>query len=102
MRSPPCYPSLPQPPMMKQFLLFFFLHLWLGAPAQLPPTPVTPLDKPCICPVLQTAFHARIAFCMDLHNEAVKAMRFEPDAHRWGATRRCRSSSPSSLPSPSA
>ncbi|MEW5319431.1 MAG: hypothetical protein WDW38_010584 [Sanguina aurantia] len=30
----------------------------------------------------QTAFHARIAFCMDLHNEAVKAMRFEPDAHR--------------------
>ncbi|GLI66345.1 hypothetical protein VaNZ11_010128 [Volvox africanus] len=30
----------------------------------------------------QAAFHARIAFCLDLHNEAVKAMRFEPDAHR--------------------
>lgn len=30
----------------------------------------------------QAAFHARIAFCMDIHNEAVKAMRFEPDAHR--------------------
>lgn len=30
----------------------------------------------------QTAFHARIAFCLDIHNEAVKAMRFEPDAHR--------------------
>ena len=23
------------------------------------------------------AFHARVAFCLDLHNEAVKAMRFE-------------------------
>jgi hypothetical protein len=31
----------------------------------------------------QAAFHARIAFCLDLHNEAVKAMRFDPDAHRW-------------------
>ncbi|KAG2439463.1 hypothetical protein HXX76_004818 [Chlamydomonas incerta] len=30
----------------------------------------------------QAAFHARIAFCLDLHNEAIKAMRFEPDAHR--------------------
>lgn len=30
----------------------------------------------------QGAFHARIAFCMDIHNEAVKAMRFEPDAYR--------------------
>lgn len=30
----------------------------------------------------QTAFHARIAFCLDLHNEAIKAMRFEPDAHK--------------------
>ncbi|PNH08316.1 putative 26S proteasome non-ATPase regulatory subunit 3a [Tetrabaena socialis] len=30
----------------------------------------------------QAAFHARIAFCLDLHNEATKAMRFEPDAHR--------------------
>ena len=25
----------------------------------------------------QAAFHARIAFCLDLHNEAVKAMRYE-------------------------
>jgi 26S proteasome regulatory subunit N3 len=25
----------------------------------------------------QSAFHARIAFCLDLHNEAVKAMRYE-------------------------
>ncbi len=31
----------------------------------------------------QAAFHARIAFCLDLHNEAIKAMRFDPDAHRW-------------------
>lgn len=30
----------------------------------------------------QAAFHARIAFCLDIHNEAVKAMRFEPDAHK--------------------
>lgn len=30
----------------------------------------------------QNAFHARIAFCLNLHNEAVKAMRFEPDAHK--------------------
>ena len=27
------------------------------------------------------AFHARVAFCMDIHNEALKAMRFEG---RWG------------------
>lgn len=30
----------------------------------------------------QSAFHARIAFCLDIHNDAVKAMRFEPDAYR--------------------
>uniref|UniRef100_A0A7R9V4F1 PCI domain-containing protein n=1 Tax=Chlamydomonas euryale TaxID=1486919 RepID=A0A7R9V4F1_9CHLO len=30
----------------------------------------------------QAAFHARIAFCLDLHNEAVKSMRYEPDAHK--------------------
>lgn len=30
----------------------------------------------------QAAFHERIAFCLNLHNEAVKAMRFEPDAHK--------------------
>eukprot|EP00798_Chlamydomonas_sp_ICE-L_P009324 gene9324-16457_t len=28
----------------------------------------------------QAAFHARIAFCLDLHNEAIKAMRFEAQA----------------------
>ncbi|KAL6751922.1 26S proteasome regulatory subunit [Haematococcus lacustris] len=28
------------------------------------------------------AFHARVAFCLDLHNEAVKALRYEPDAHK--------------------
>jgi hypothetical protein len=31
---------------------------------------------------MQSAFHERIAFCLNLHNEAVKAMRFEPDAHK--------------------
>jgi hypothetical protein len=29
----------------------------------------------------QSAFHARIAFCLNLHNEAIKAMRYEPGAH---------------------
>ena len=28
------------------------------------------------------AFHARINFCLNLHNEAVQAMRFPPDAHK--------------------
>ena len=27
-------------------------------------------------------FHSRITFCLDLHNEAVRAMRFPPDAHK--------------------
>jgi 26S proteasome regulatory subunit N3 len=26
----------------------------------------------------EAAFHARIAFCLDTHNEAVKAMRYPP------------------------
>ena len=30
----------------------------------------------------QQAFHKRITFCMDVHNEAVKAMQYPPDAHR--------------------
>ena len=30
------------------------------------------------------AFHARAAFCLDLHNETVKAMSYEPDAHKQG------------------
>jgi 26S proteasome regulatory subunit N3 len=29
-----------------------------------------------------TAFHRRITFCLDVHNDAVKAMRFAPDAHK--------------------
>eukprot|EP00899_Mesostigma_viride_P015829 jgi/Mesvir1/24247/Mv10951-RA.1 len=28
------------------------------------------------------AFHARISFCLNIHNEAVTAMRFPPDAHK--------------------
>jgi 26S proteasome regulatory subunit N3 len=30
----------------------------------------------------QQAFHQRISFCLDLHNDSVKAMRFPGDAHR--------------------
>jgi 26S proteasome regulatory subunit N3 len=30
----------------------------------------------------QTAFHSRIAFCLNTHNEAVKALTFPPDAHK--------------------
>jgi len=30
----------------------------------------------------QQAFHKRIAFCMDVHNEAVKAMQYPPDAYK--------------------
>jgi 26S proteasome regulatory subunit N3 len=30
----------------------------------------------------QTAFHQRIGFCLSLHNDSVKAMRFPDDAHR--------------------
>lgn len=30
----------------------------------------------------QLAFHQRISFCLNLHNDAVKAMRFPLDAHR--------------------
>ncbi|GAA5801151.1 proteasome regulatory subunit C-terminal-domain-containing protein [Helicostylum pulchrum] len=30
----------------------------------------------------QNAYHQRINFCLNLHNEAVKAMRFPMDAHR--------------------
>ncbi|KAG0749911.1 hypothetical protein G6F57_004433 [Rhizopus arrhizus] len=32
----------------------------------------------------QNAYHQRINFCLNLHNEAVKAMRFPMDAHRKG------------------
>jgi 26S proteasome regulatory subunit N3 len=30
----------------------------------------------------QIQFHKRISFCLNIHNEAVKAMRFPPDAHQ--------------------
>ena len=30
----------------------------------------------------QKAFHRRIVFCLDVHNEAVKAMRYPMDAHK--------------------
>lgn len=30
-------------------------------------------------------FHNRITFCLNIHNEAVKAMRFPPDAHKPNA-----------------
>ncbi|GBG34130.1 26S proteasome non-ATPase regulatory subunit 3 [Hondaea fermentalgiana] len=30
----------------------------------------------------QQAFHRRIQFCLDMHNEAVKSMRYPPDAHK--------------------
>jgi len=30
----------------------------------------------------QDAFHKRIVFCLDTHNDAVKAMSFPPDAHK--------------------
>ena len=30
----------------------------------------------------QEAFHRRIAFCMEVHNEAVKSMRYPPDAYK--------------------
>jgi len=30
----------------------------------------------------QTAYHRRISFCLNTHNESVKAMRYPPDAHK--------------------
>jgi len=32
----------------------------------------------------QLAFHSRISFCLDTYNEALKAMRYPPDAHKKG------------------
>merc|ERR1711971_26801 len=29
-----------------------------------------------------SAFHKRIQFCLDIHNESVKAMRYPPNAHK--------------------
>lgn len=33
----------------------------------------------------QAAFHKRISFCLDVHNEAVRAMRYPPNAHKPAA-----------------
>ena len=30
----------------------------------------------------QKAFHRRVVFCLDVHNEALKAMQYPPDAHK--------------------
>ena len=30
----------------------------------------------------QQAFHKRITFCLNIHNDAVKAMSYPPDAHK--------------------
>jgi 26S proteasome regulatory subunit N3 len=35
----------------------------------------------------QKAFHARIGFCLDVHNDAVKAMRYPPDAYKKETTK---------------
>jgi 26S proteasome regulatory subunit N3 len=32
------------------------------------------------------AFHARIAFCLDVHNEAYKALRHDPQKKKWNTT----------------
>jgi hypothetical protein len=32
----------------------------------------------------QAAFHSRVSFCLDTYNEAVRAMRYPPDAHKKG------------------
>lgn len=31
---------------------------------------------------LWQAFHKRITFCLDVHNEAVRAMRYPPNAYK--------------------
>ena len=30
----------------------------------------------------QAAYHKRITFCLNIHNDAVKAMSYPPDAHK--------------------
>ena len=32
----------------------------------------------------QAAFHSRVSFCLDTYNEAVRAMRYPPGAHKKG------------------
>ena len=52
-------------------------------------SPVEPLPSySCLtAPVLSRrkipqAFHKRITFCLDVHNEAVRAMRYPPNAYK--------------------
>lgn len=33
-------------------------------------------------PGCEQAFHKRITFCLDVHNEAVRAMRYPPNAYK--------------------
>jgi 26S proteasome regulatory subunit N3 len=35
----------------------------------------------------QAAFHSRVSFCLDTYNEAVRAMRYPPGAHKKGLER---------------
>ena len=35
----------------------------------------------------QTAFHERISFCLDVRNDAVKSMRYPPDAYKKKSTK---------------
>lgn len=49
-----------------------------GAMVTREPQDVYASGEPC------DAFHVRTAFCLDLHNEAVKAMRFEPNTKGAG------------------
>uniref|UniRef100_A0A0A9A4Z3 26S proteasome non-ATPase regulatory subunit 3 n=1 Tax=Arundo donax TaxID=35708 RepID=A0A0A9A4Z3_ARUDO len=36
----------------------------------------------------QIAFNSRIAFCLNMHNEAVKVLRFPPNSHKESAEKR--------------
>lgn len=40
------------------------------------------LNIPVPSPPTQKAFHKRITFCLDVHNEAVRAMRYPPNAYK--------------------
>lgn len=35
-----------------------------------------------LCLIVQQAFHRRITFCLDVHNEAVKSMRFPAKSYK--------------------
>lgn len=36
----------------------------------------------CTARIRVQAFHKRITFCLDVHNEAVRAMRYPPNAYK--------------------